>query len=401
MILKKDPCFTARSGVMQSSAVSGVLFLLLLGCVSKETTYESGAVGHRICGRVTDAAGSPLAHASVELIWDRLIVGPGFIVRGKSSYPRREADHAVSMSETDERGSFSLYAPAALARLRPRNCMLLIRHAGFGATVVRNSLEAALPLKIRMQKEGVIRGKITDEKSNPIAGVEVALIGDLVERVRTHADSYGQFELHEIDFGHPRYALHVRRGEHDIGIWSPPISEIGADYPVTLVLPHGATKYLSLNDSRGEPIACAKVTISSKSMNSETVRWSEFLTDAQGNLIVDGIDGAEFTVQCQGETHRIRESVDRVTLSMRSICGVILDVVDHATGEAIDEFFIYEPLLPARCYWIKTTEGSSKIVYFKLGRYELCIERAGYKVWRGTIEIEGSTEKIDIRMEKI
>jgi len=252
----------------------GVVIALGQTTVVNATLQAGGTVS----GRVTDAAGNPVANADVWL-WDPVSGGGSSTFRTNS-----QGDYTVTGLAP---GTYwiEINPPVATALSRFRTSGIVVVA---GQTAVVNAT---------LQLGGIVSGRVTDAAGNPVANAEAIVrsstTGEWIASSRT--DALGNYTVTAVPSGTHRLEIRAASG---VNLASVTFTEIvvtaGQRTTVNATLQLGGIVSGRVTDAAGNPVANADVWV----WNTATGQWGGSVrTNAQGYYTLAGVASGSYRLE--------------------------------------------------------------------------------------------------------
>jgi RNA polymerase sigma factor (sigma-70 family) len=308
----------------------------------------------RIVGLVLDVDGTPL---------------PGVVVRlmGSEAWPKEVEstyfDERLELSgfgtETGDRGAFRIDAPVPTKKSWTYFEILPDAYhetyqfnfdpslAGGGPSLTEGVRDLG---EIRLAATGALRGRVTDEQGEPVAGVEmdigprrnVAFRGLSLRATRT--DAYGEFLMGHAPVG--AYVLKAKAEGYTIGYREPVTVKAGRDTTgMDFVLATAPTIEGIIVEEDGTPIVGAHVhgrpwsAGAGAGANSDADgRFVMVLPQAESYMLAATCDGYESWGNLRVRSQPVKPGTRNVEIVMRSMPRMRFIVVDGETGDCLEHF---------------------------------------------------------------
>lgn len=352
-------------------------------------------------GRVTDVWGRPLANAEVR-------------VHGEASLATSDADGRFVVADlapgqtVELRVSLAGYAPATLRAVR--------------APTDR-------PLEIVLENVTVLRGRVVDERGDPVAAARLRLVaepgstGDSPTRASaslvrfTSTDTTGSFEIPDVIAG--RWDLAARAEGFQNG-GEEAIEVVAGEEPqeVRVVLRQGAVVHGRVVDLDGEPVASARVSALSESRPPFHARsYRSTTTDSDGTYRLGGLPTRRMSFSVEHPDHpgqardlEVELGGSRLDFQLedgweisgrvvdaggRPVSGAQVRALPPSKGPAVGP--------EAREPVVTGGDGSFTVSVLAHGNYIVRAEKSGYASARTeeAVRIEGqSAYGVELRLER-
>ncbi len=404
---------------------------VLLACsafVAAQQSDPNGAGQCRASGLVVGVDGQGLSGALIQVLWSR---NPAFDTNimnvGVSMIPRTYERQEIARSRTDADGAFQLSLPAWFKTMRPSKSVLLVSKNGYGTTsVAARCLFGQQSPVIVLGAAEEISGSIIDEHCAPVKGARVSVLCSHVELANACTDGRGSFRIGGLKLdrddtvlnvgGTPRglgdecgllggidprdvyggcctrASIFVSRSSNDLGTWVIPIERVT---PLRITLPRGYSKAVRIVDAANKPLRSSSVVLFAKN-----ALWNETFTDANGDVVVEGITEEPISISCMDPICKVGPGLKTVVVC-EEIRQFPLDIVDADTGAELFDVIIYSRGdLATGAFLGKDWWRSGDKVTFKTGHHHLSFMTEGYEPWSGTVSVDYGTQDLKIRLKK-
>ncbi|MEN6357813.1 MAG: carboxypeptidase-like regulatory domain-containing protein [Armatimonadota bacterium] len=266
------------------------------------TYYLDATIGDYVgtCRTSVSDDGKVITKPEIKLQYACLILGE---VTDANTYQPIEGAHVgVYMAygaetKSESSGTFKL-------RVLPvAGLQLEVSKSGYVTTRTNFSAEGkdSMAFRVALKPGGVIRGRVTDEKGEPIQGVEVRAVQDQVYGVCAKTAADGLYELRDVDTSADS-TVYVSADSYSSSIpktaqFATGSKEITLDFSIKRTIFRNITGRVT--DSNGSPIPGAAISFGTSTCagNKKTTA-----TDADGNYRIDNASPRAdmILVQCKG-----------------------------------------------------------------------------------------------------